>query len=463
MATELDRGDMQGLLISSFVHLPCAAYRMLRVTDARKARVWLAKAAAEVTTSERRQKGSSLNIALTAEGLRALGVKDDTLRTFPPAYLDGMSSERRSRVLGDAGENSPKCWDWGGEPSSLPHVLLLIYSDEESGLVRQEEHWLPPADSGLAVITTLEAGRQPDQREHFGFMDGVGQPTFTGSGRVRAQEDRTGHVTELPPGEFVLGHVNEYGVRSPTPTVAAEADPGSILPESPAAKGRRDLGLNGTYLVFRQISQDVAGFWRFIYQTAEAMWPGDADGPERLASKFVGRWRSGSPLVLSPEQDGEKMTNDFEYAGLDPHGLRCPFGAHIRRANPRDALGPDPKEALASARRHRLMRRGRAYGKRLDDRLKDDAVPRGLHFICLGTDLERQFEFVQQTWINNPVFAGLFKEVDPLVGDQAQAGTFTIEAEPLRRRVQGLGAFTRIRGGGYFFLPSVRALRFLFS
>ena len=245
--------------------------------------------------------------------------------------------------------------------------------------------------------------------------------------------------------------------------MAAAADPGSILPESPAAKGRRDLGLNGTYLVFRQISQDVAGFWRFRHQAAAGMWPGDADGPVRLASKLVGRWPSGSPLVLSPDKDGEKMRNDFEFAGPDPHGHGCPFGAHIRRANPRDALGPDPKTALESARRHRLMRRGRAYGKRAEDPLKEDGVHRGLHFICLGTDLERQFEFVQQSWINNPVFAGLYREVDPLVGDQAHAGTFTIEAEPLRRRVQGLGAFTRIRGGGYFFLPGVRALRFLFS
>ena len=207
MATELDRGDMQGLLISSFVHLHCAAYRMLRVTDATKARRWLATAAADVTTAKRREDISSLNIALTAEGLKALGVPDDTLRTFPPAFVEGMVSPRRSRVLGDAGDNNPTQWDWG-RPGLPVHVLLLSYGREEGDLVRGEQRWMPPADSGLAELTTLEAGRQPDQREHFGFMDGVGQPAFTGSGRVKAQEQRTGHVTELAPGEFVLGYVN---------------------------------------------------------------------------------------------------------------------------------------------------------------------------------------------------------------------------------------------------------------
>jgi Dyp-type peroxidase family len=462
MTTELQRADMQGLLVSAFAHLPCAAYRLLRITEAGPARQWLAGAAAAVTTAERKQEGSSLNIALTGEGLKELGLPTEVLRTFPPAFLDGMTSPRRSRLLGDTGQNRPERWDWGG-PASPAHVLLLLYAEDEQRLIREQQRWTPGDGRGLAEVTTLEAGRQPDAREHFGFMDGVGQPVVEGSGRLARQRRRTGHATELPTGEFVLGYRNEYGIPSPTPTVAAAADPGAVLPDARTTTGRRDLGLNGSYLVFRQISQNVAAFWRFAEEAAAATWPDDPAGATRLASKLVGRWPSGSPLVLHPRVDGGKLENDFAYAAADPHGLACPLGAHIRRANPRDALGPDPKTALASARRHRLLRRGRSYGKRLEDRLRDDGAARGLHFICLNADLERQFEFVQQTWINNPVFAGLYHETDPLVGDQSRTGMFTIQADPLRLRVPGLGAFTQIRGGGYFFLPGIRALRFLFS
>jgi deferrochelatase/peroxidase EfeB len=182
----------------------------------------------------------------------------------------------------------------------------------------------------------------------------------------------------------------------------------------------------------------------------------------------VGRWPSGAPLVLYPDADPyadtppDQAENDFAYAEHDPQGLACPLGAHIRRANPRDALGPDPKTARDSANRHRLLRRGRSYGHRLDNRHESHQEDRGLHFICLNADLERQFEFVQQTWLNNPVFAGLYQETDPLVGDRSQCSALTIQADPLRLRVSGLRPFVQVRGGAYFFLPGLAALRFLF-
>ncbi len=468
MPTDLQRADMQGLLVSAFAHLQCAAYRLLRIDEPVSARRWLGDATEAVTTGERKQEGWSLNIALTREGLEALQLPQETLRTFPPAFLDGMASPRRTRILGDGGANQPEGWRWGG-PASPVHLLLLIYGKDEEELAREKARWLPPAGSGLAEVVTLEAGRQPDAREHFGFMDGVGQPVVAGSGRLGRQRRRTGHATELPSGEFVLGYRNVYGVPSPGPTLAAAADPRAALPDSETSPGRRDLGLNGSYLVFRQLSQDVPAFWKFVGQAGAALWPGDPDGPTRVAAKFVGRWPSGAPLVLHPDADPFAGTtppqaeNDFAYAERDPHGTACPFGAHIRRANPRDALGPDPKTARDSANRHRLLRRGRSYGHRLKNRLEDDGVDRGLHFICLNADLERQFEFVQQTWVNNPVFAGLYHETDPLIGDQRQcSGAFTIQADPLRLRVPGLPQFVQVRGGGYFFLPGIRALRFLF-
>jgi deferrochelatase/peroxidase EfeB len=166
----------------------------------------------------------------------------------------------------------------------------------------------------------------------------------------------------------------------------------------------RDLGANGTYLVFRQIEQDVARFWNALDRATQ----GDAKRREWLAAKVVGRWPIGAPFTLQPDArtdpspNKDDPSNDFSYRPADADGVACPLGAHIRRANPRDTLGNDPAVALTSARRHRLLRRGRAYGLPLVNRLTDDGKERGLHFVCLNANLERQFEFVQQTWINKP-------------------------------------------------------------
>lgn len=468
MRSDVDVAGVQGLLVSAFAHLHCAAFRLFRIDDAARACRWLAHVAAAVTSGERKQEGWSLNLALTGGGLEALGLSRDTLRTFPPEFMEGMTSSRRSRILGDVGPNQPLHWLWGGQAAPV-HVLLLIYGEGENEIAREKQRWQTPIHAGITEVLTLDAGRQPDSREHFGFMDGIGQPVVAGSGRLQRQLERTGHATELPAGEFVLGYRNTYSEPSLSPTVDAALDPRSTLPPSALESDRRDLGLNGSYLVFRQLSQDVPAFWKFVSESGAALWPGDPNGPTRVAAKMVGRWPSGAPLALYPDADPyaptppEQIENDFGYAEGDAHGLACPLGAHIRRANPRDALGADPKAARDSANRHRLLRRGRSYGQRLKNMLQDDGEERGLHFICLNADLERQFEFVQQTWINNPVFAGLEQETDPLVGDQSQCrGGFTIQADPLRLRVSGLRPFMTVRGGAYFFLPSIPALRFLF-
>jgi Dyp-type peroxidase family len=468
MPSDLDRAAVQGLVVSSFAHLECAAYRLLRVEEPVRARRWLASVAEAVTCGKRRQEGWSLNLALSWPGLQALGFSASDLDPLPTTFTEGMASARRSRILGDTDRSHSDHWAWG-KPAAPVHALLLMYGRGETELAREKTRWKPEADSGITEVLTLDAGRQPDAREHFGFMDGVGQPVVAGSGRLRRQLDRTGHATELPAGEFVLGYHNAYGFPSPGPTISASLDPEGVLPPSAGAPGRRDLGRNGSFLVFRQLAQDVAGFWQFVTTAAASLWPGDPEGPTRLASKLVGRWPSGAPLVLHPNEDAyrlrprKELENDFAYADRDPHGLACPLGSHIRRANPRDSLGPTSVVRRASANRHRLLRRGRSYGHRLKDPMRDDGEDRGLHFICLVADIERQYEFVQQNWINNPSFAGLCRETDPLVGDQSHSGhTFSVQADPLRLRVPGLRTFVTVRGGGYFLLPGIAALRFLF-
>jgi len=425
-------------------------------------RQWLARltdevrTAVEVSKAEREQEMFSINLAFTHTGLSMLGLDPTALATFSLAFQEGMAAEHRARILGDTKDSAPKEWRWGNADHPVD-ILLLIFARDEDALaaqLRQRRSEIETA-SGIQEVAALSAGRQEDTKEHFGFADGIGQPVIEGSGRLSRQLDRTGHATVLKAGEFILGYINDYGV----------------VADTPSATGMPDFGRNGTYLVFRQMAQHVAEFWRFLDDaTRRADGTSDAAARERLAAKFVGRWMSGAPLVKYPSGDPHAGTstlsseNDFAYYENDGYGFACPIGAHIRRANPRDALGPNPQTALHSAKRHRILRRGRSYGHRLANPFVEDGTERGLHFICLNSDIERQFELVQQTWINNPTFAGLQHETDPLIGNQDNTDKlYTVPDDPLRTRVRNLRGFVTIKGGAYFFLPGLRALRYLGS
>jgi len=476
-----DMQDIQGFVISGYAHLPCVSYHLLRVNDPEAARSWLAQLVNEITTSEGKELISCLNLALTHNGLGRLGLDAATLDTFSRPFVEGMATPHRSRILGDAAENAPANWDWGGDMKSDPtkavDILLLLFGKDEPTLdLLVNAHRARFAEGGLGEVIALGAGRQPDIHEHFGFADGMGQPAIEGTIQTRDAAPRNVVKT----GEMVLGYINDYGKLADTPSLKATLDPQSLLLDLPAVdeteqalppgeRGtvRRDLGRNGTYLVFRQLAQHVAKFCHFLDEATRTLdGQVDPDASNRLAAKFVGRWHNGAPLALSPEIDDPALSkaDDFGYRDSDAHGFKCPIGSHVRRSNPRDTLGPDGPTALATANRHRILRRGRSYGVRPDDRRVDDGVPRGLHFLCLNADIERQFEFVQQTWVNNPVFGGLDGEVDPLVGNLTKGDEiFTVQADPLRTRIHNLERFVTMKGGAYFFLPSLRALRYLAS
>jgi Dyp-type peroxidase family len=453
---DLEHKDIQGFLLSAYGHLYCATYLLLRVTDAARARLWLARLAEEITTAERKKEGFSVNVALTSTGLSNLGLDPSALATFSRAFQEGMATDHRARVLGDSNKSAPSEWRWGNERNPVDILLLVFAADEtelDTQLARQRDT-LQTA-GGIEEVLALSAGRQPDTKEHFGFADGMGQPVIEDSGRLSSQLKRTGHATVVKAGEFILGYADDYG----------------FAPIIPRANGMDDFGRNGSYLVFRQLQQHVADFWHFLdAATRRPNETSDPEARERLGAKFVGRWMSGAPLVKYPSSDPHAGTptlnseNDFDYYESDAHGFACPVGSHIRRANPRDSLGPDPQTALKSANRHRLLRRGRSYGHRLKDPLVEDGNERGLHFICLNGDLERQFEFVQQTWLNNSTFGGLHCESDPLVGNQDETSKrFTVQDDPLRTRVHNLCGFVTVKGGAYFFLPGLKALRHLAS
>ena len=463
---ELERKDIQGIVLSSYSHLYWAFYVLLEVREPVAARSGLAAIIDKITTAQGKEEGASVNVALTCTGLRKLGLDKGALDSFPIAFREGMSSEHRAHILGDTGESAPSEWTWGSADKPVDILLMLFAPDETSVNAQLDQaRALFPANGVVEIPPLLAAQRYPDNREHFGFADGIGQPVIEGSGRLERQLKRTGHATEIKAGEFILGYVNEYGLPSDSPAVDLARDPRRILPAN--ASGGGDLGRNGTYLVFRQMAQNVADFWQFLEESTRGLdGKSNPEARERLAAKFVGRHRSGAPLVMAPDVDRPELgnNNNFGYAQSDPHGFACPFGAHTRRANPRDSIGDDPKEALARARRHRLLRRGRSYGPRAADPRSNDQEERGLHFICLNSDIERQFEFVQQTWINNPVFDGLDGEVDPLVGDPKKSkGWMTIQKDPVRERVHNLRRFVTLKGGAYFFLPGIRALRYLSS
>jgi Dyp-type peroxidase family len=477
-----DMKDIQGFVISGYAHLPCVSYHILRVDDAAATRHWLAQLINEITTSEGKELISCTNVALTHHGLKSIGLNGDTLDTFSRPFIEGMATSHRSRILGDTADNSPENWEWGGrveanDETKAVDILLLLFGQDETTLDELvNKHRARFAEGGLTEQRALGAGRQPDIHEHFGFADGMGQPAIEGT--IQARDAAARNVIKA--GEILMGYVNDYGKPADSPSVDASFDPQGVLhdltevdSEGKEVSGnsgsdrrrKRDLGRNGTYLVFRQLAQHVAKFCHYLDEATRT--PDgklDPSAADRLAAKFVGRWQNGAPLVLSPDADDPALgkADDFGYRDTDVHGFKCPIGSHVRRSNPRDTNGPDAATSLATSNRHRILRRGRSYGVRPEDRRVDDGVPRGLHFLCLNADIERQFEFVQQTWINNPVFGGLDGEVDPLVGNLTKGDEiFTVQADPLRTRVHNLERFVTLKGGAYFFLPSISALRYL--
>ena len=482
-----DTDDVQGLVLQGYGRLRAATYLLVRFgggramagdADGPGARAWLAGPLPEVTRGAGRPAGTAVNVALTAEGLGRLGLPAVTTAGFSPEFLEGMTSAHRSRLLGDAGAAAPEAWAWGGPGTPRVDALLLLFAGDEdtlAGLLATHRDLL--AAHGLVEVGALET-RDIGFNEHFGFRDGLSQPVLAGNGAAPTDQ----HTVEA--GEFLLGHRNAHGQYPRSPLVPADLDPDGLLPAAPRStdgatppvppglQGAHDLGRNGSYLVVRTLRQDVGAFWRYADQQARSNGgPADTSARTAVAARMVGRWPGGAPLTMSPDADRPDLAeaNDFTYHADDRAGLRCPIGAHVRRTNPRDSLPPEPGTAASVevGKRHRLIRRGRAYGPPVtpDEAMLEDAETapeRGLHFLALCADIARQFEFVSHTWAMDPHFAGLYDDADPLLGGHTGRGTsFTIQARPVRRRLTDVPVFVTPRGGAYFFLPSGSALRFL--
>lgn len=481
VVTAQDTTDMQGLVARAYGHLPLSRYLLLAIGDPVAARAWLGSTVSHVTTAGSHSgelEGPCINVAFTGPGLQRLGLPPDDFATLPRPLQEGMVTDHRSRILGDTEASAPAAWRWGGPATPEVHLVLMVFALDQEQLEAACDAQRGAFEAGGAfteVAEPIEGRVSGDGREHFGFSDGLSQPVLRGWPHGRASQrppaqPQPAKWSEVSPGEVMLGYCDNYGKPSEGPTVAAASDPKNVLP-SPSwlTGGRHHLGHNGTFVVFRQLAQDVVGFRKFLEAAEPPHQPGTlATTPGRLGAKLVGRWPNGAPVVLAPENDGqaEPGANDFGYYDVDPDGLRCPMGAHIRRSNPRDTTADNPGKALASTKNHRILRRGRPYGLPIVDPPtqpgEEPTAERGLVFICLNADIERQFEFVQHTWLGNPYFGGLYGEVDPVVGlPPAAGGTFTEPADPIRRKVTGLPSFVTVKGGAYFFLPGIRALRYL--
>ena len=413
---------------------------------------------------------------------------------FPPAFRMGMAA--RGRVLGDLGASAAESWRWHDNPMSRDpaEALLLLYaqSDEDLALIAQVHQRLLENHGGrvLGAIACAAVDPADPELEHFGFRDGISQPVIRGTSRTTRGVPARDLVEA---GEFVLGYRNGQGYFPLSPKVPPESDLHGALPvtdELPIgrypdfgardlAASPRDFGRNGSYLVVRELAQDVEGFEAFTQTKADELARGSyADlykivgqvpDQEWVKAKLIGRWPSGRPLVgnpvnlqSGPDSWAAEHENDFSFGEDDPQGRACPFGAHIRRANPRDSKQPGDPAEQAITNRHRLLRRGRSY-------TVAETGERGLMFAALCTDIERQFEFVQQFWINSGAFHGLAHEPDPLVGAETPDPAsgcpmprhFTIPTAEGPVQLTGMAQFVEPRAGGYFFMPGRSALTWL--
>lgn len=463
----------------------------------------------------------ALYVALSATGLRKFaedgsrpGQRLDLLKGFSGAFAQGAA--QRAAILGDSPPGDPaEPWRWmdtpDGERDDLAaDGLLILYAPSRDVLEeRITAHVTHLETQGGRVIhgvirtVTLDHERKVIQKvekkkplvsyEHFGFKDGIATPIIRGTEKFTPRGET---VDIVEPGEFILGYPSNQGYFAPSVMVPAASDPGEHLPiaADQIAYGfadfnaddqfvERDFGRNGSFLAVRQFVQHVEDFEEYTERQARLL--NRAYGPARLkeaagedvtadwvAAKMVGRWQDGRPLVGNPTNknlfNDKYPDNDFSYGRDDPRGQGCPLGAHIRRANPRDSLEPGDPLEREIVKRHSILRRGRAY---FYDPRKQDYVTgepkgpceKGLLFVALCADVERQFEMMQQSWLGFRSFHGLRNEVDPITARRRQPESciFTIPTGSGPLRLSEFKGFVDVVGGGYFFLPSRSALRYL--
>lgn len=512
---EIETDEVQTLILRGLGSLPVLQCGLVSLPESADLSGWTSELARRVTFGNedphpdkaklRRESGlyqlaerdlqdraeNALFVAFTASGLSKLGLPEPQsglgLAGLLSPFHQGMSS--RERILRDGGASAPANWSWSDTPwTGAPErpgavdAVLLAYGStigDCERIIRDQVSAYGLTLRKLLTAPERKVDRNGLRKEPFGFADGISNPVMRG---LRGNRGAPGDLVE--PGEILLGYPHNRPGQTPTCALPADLDPMDILPaligETPIATrteytrypafGREsgagadhDFGRNGTFLVVRQLEQDVAGFHDYTRATAAelAAKPGVASvAPEWVAAKMVGRWTDGSPVVLHPDARPRTAdpSNDFNYADIDPRGFACPLGSHVRRTNPRDSLDSDQPQAPNHISSHRILRRGRAYAEPAQG---NSDKTEGLIFLAACADLERQFEMVQQSWLGNPSFHGLTGEADPTVDSDGKRQDLSLPDGRTVRRLKGIPDFVTVRGGGYFFMPSRSALHYL--
>jgi deferrochelatase/peroxidase EfeB len=523
MITKLDLDDIQGNVVNAYPRhgLVVARYVFFHVNAPVSGRkfvgdiVPLVNAGLPWEDLSKKTPRVATNIGFTYEGLRHLDIPEVTLHGFPETFSMGMKARRE--IIGDTGPSLYRHWDpiWNNKDDDKQHVHIIVTIDgkEENDLDGRYQEILRilaanpgvkqlvghrgagsdnlPYQSAAALLPTTENRGYPGGKEHFGYSDGISATFFDGcgedpnsvigGGKPTGQDARTpAGWAPLATGEFILGHPDEAF-------------------EYPEAPGPPLFSRNGTFMAYRKLHQNVGCFNTYLNAEGEKF----PEGKEALAAKFAGRWRNGAPLVSFPT---EKSANEFiaelaplqlkiwnqtaspqeqtrfeelrmqlfafDYGG-DTSGARCPFGSHTRRTNPRSALEFGKTSAFdvpgALSNRRRILRRGLPYGHVEDP--TSDAGEHGVVMLIMNADLSRQFEFVQQQWINYGNDFGLANDPDPLLGNHGTnesrraGGRMTIEGDAGTNKppyfCNLIPTLVETRGGDYFFLPSMTCLRMI--
>ena len=527
MTDQLDFADIQGNILTAYGRLgfPKARFLMFQIKDAAAGRKFLQAIRYQLTTALRwpsERKGAlhgsatlerpmvTMNVALNFYGLLALKLPTRTLRGLPDEFIDGMAA--RAEILGDdMGENQQK-WDpiWcqndrpvhmvvslnaqiDGKGNTVPELevktqeLRDLCARLDNKVVLLNGHRGPHSefhDASAIMVPDGNGGMTPTPNEHFGFRDAISDPVLEGqappkelaelaigNGKLNAAQQ----WLPLATGEFLLGHPDE------AQEIAGRAMPG-------------DFSRNGTFMAYRKLHQNVHAFRTYIETTgrdfAAATGLPAERGPTVLMAKMAGRWPDGVPLMLAPTwedwmpirarrekayADGDKATIVAMERDLltftfrdDPTGARCPFSSHVRRVNTRDMLDPhfgSPNKAdwMGSNlnNRRRILRRGLPYGESAPG--SPDTDERGVIMMAVCTSLFRQFEFVQQQWINYGLDFNAGNDTCPLTGNRPEDNKFVIPGDATRPPfICGrLPQFVETRGGDYYFVPSMTALRMI--
>ena len=437
MALEFD--DIQHILLTRAPALT-GRYEFLSFRSSAAGQTWLSTIMEKVHSAQAMrdsvdQEKRWVTVAFTWNGLRALGVDEASLATFPEEFKQGMAA--RAETLGDTGANHPDNWtDKTASPDLHAIVILFARNEAERERCQAEHDKLVARCQGLKVLSSLDLQAIPPfthAHDHFGYRDRLTQPVIEGTG----EEPTPGSGAPLKAGEFIIGYPDENGAPTNLPQ-----------PEI--------LSRNGSFMAYRRLEEHVGKFRDFLRANGST-----PEEQELVAAKLMGRWRSGAPLVLAPDKDDPALgadpqrNNNFNYKQMDPLGYAAPLGSHIRRMNPRDTA--------ANINRRRMIRRGATYGPPLPEDAPDDGKERGIAAFVICASLIRQFEFAQNVWINDRNFHELGNERDPIIGNQDGTLEFKIPRRPVRKKITGLPAFTTVRGGAYFFLPGLQALRYLAS